>query len=369
MSNEFGLINCYPAGRPNLTYSAASLADLRIGESRPIPKGCTTVTDWNLNGMKEQGLVFPETGEFDTFLEGDCGYCTNAAGCECKPGVIGRRGNLRRRAYTANPAACCINQHTKTIGNRTCDPRFSNSYTTGDCDADMLQYCSNPPKTWDTNECRSWVAAAVQRGRPAANTAMADFCSIGQNLKKPVCQSWCRGVKNFPSTQTLCDDVIQSYCLNTPGDTECACLRPPENVTRAQELISASKKCWYAPCNRLSDPDFYMTKSLQNEPCPLTQCIINTGDITTEGTDNKLVFQNNCATEIIKPEFRDQVIIGGQTDPTEQGQETLPPSLPPTEDTPSTQLPPNTIFSAISGSISIFIVIIILIFFFIFASR
>jgi len=250
------------------------------------------------DSIKSQGFDYPNNSEF-TFSSGSaCTMNPGKYGCEQSGGVIGSRGKITRTAFNGDPTQCCIQQPaTFVLGNATCNPIYANNYKTPDCDDYMLSYCSNGKWTSDPS-CEKWMNAAVSAGKTVANSALSTYCAQGTNFTQPICQNWCSSVRQIPSMATACDYALTQYCQNNGGDPNCQCLKPPVNITNVQNLIAAPKVCWYTPCKSLKNTN-YVTKNMQDEQCVAVACEINAGDITSSGTQNKVVIENKCGAQAL----------------------------------------------------------------------
>lgn len=295
-------------------FTLDELADLPIGGLREMGNGCGP----NIGGMqggscydwlKRRGFGWPDNGEFEWGGPGSgCAMCSNVKkgyGCDNCSGsdtVGGKRGRVKRTKYSGDPANCCASR-ANTYDGKTCDPNFR-TYETPNCDQYMLDYCKN--NRWSQPECRSWVQSSIKNDRTVANVDIRNYCSSGDNFNKPECQEWCGLVRNNPDMRSVCDGALISYCNNNPGDPLCACMNPPENISKIEGLMASGKVCWYKPCQTLSN-DNYITSTMldQKNQCASTVCLIETGDVHVDGSGNEVKFDNNCATNILKPEYRE----------------------------------------------------------------
>jgi Pox virus entry-fusion-complex G9/A16 len=264
-----------------------------------------------------------------------CSDPTNGYGCDnCSGGgvVTGSRGTVKRIAYAADPSQCCISGQ-KIIDGKTCDPKYRDRSTTT-CDIPMRNYCSN--NNWSKPECIAWVNAAIAKNRTDANQAIGDYCGKGQNFKTTECQNWCGLVKKNSTMSTACDGAVLAYCGANTSDPLCACLQPPSNVTKIQDLMSSSKACWYKPCQTLNN-DNYITSSLADDKknCVSTTCLIEAGDINISGTDNAVTFNNQCATNILKPQTTSKPSPSPSHSPPQPANSTPKNSLPKSNNVPT----------------------------------
>lgn len=192
-------------------YTIDELADVKLFDA-VLVKGCGPNFEGmgpgsNFAWLRSKGLNYPmENAEFTFAISGEkCGLCALDYGCECENGIDGRRGAIRRIAYTANPTECCLSLGKKTIGDKTCDPRYRN-ITSPDC-----------------------------------QNALYEYCRIDGNFTKEPCKQWCKAIKSDPNARTRCDDIAIEYCKKNKGkDPKCDCLEPPKEIFDILDKISPS---------------------------------------------------------------------------------------------------------------------------------
>ncbi|MEO0236621.1 MAG: DUF4064 domain-containing protein [candidate division WOR-3 bacterium] len=299
------------------TFTLDELKDLAIGERREMPKGCGPNVDGMHAGscysrLTERGFGFPNNGEFAWGGTGSaCNMCSciiKGYGCDNCTGsssITGRRGTVKRIAFNAKPEDCC-KQQNNIINGQTCNPKYIKGYQDDSCDSYMSNYCTG--NNLSTPECQKWVNAALDRGRTTPNYAMKEYCAQGQNFQNQVCQQWCDKTKNIPSMSGECDQVVQKYCQNNPNNPLCQCILPPGSITKVEALMTSPKVCWYRACQNLVN-DNYITSTMrdQKKNCISTVCSIDVGDIQISGTNNQVDFKNQCATNLLKTEVKEEM--------------------------------------------------------------
>lgn len=309
-------------------FSLSELVDLPIGGTKEMGNGCGPNISGTQGGsgydwLSKKGFGWPNNGEFDWGgLGNSCAMCSDPLrgyGCDnCSGGntVGGRRGSVKRIAYNADPAQCCI-QGQQIIGNNTCDPVYL-SYNNTQCDIPMLNYCKQGK--WGSTECQSWVQAILNAGRTVANVDLSAYCSSGTNYNTTECQAWASAVRRQPAMRSASDASVTTYCSNNPSDPNCACMQPPSNVTAIENLMATSKACWYKPCQTLTN-DNYITSTMldQKNSCVNTTCVIDAGDITISGSGNTVQFDNQCASNLLKPGVDGSTNNGGTNGGTNNG--------------------------------------------------
>lgn len=301
--------NCNDSGKSR-TFTLDELKDLKIGEKKEMGKGCGPRVSGTQGGscyaqLVKRGFGWPKNGEFNWGGMGrTCNMCSNVSkgyGCDNCSGskaIGGNRGTVTRIAYLGDQNQCCQQQKV-IIGDKTCDPKYIDQYKTDVCDVYMKDYCVGDVLSKD--ECQKWIHTALDNNRSTPNVPLKTYCSTGSNFATPTCQKWCDKVKNIPSMAGECDQAVEGYCKNNTTDPLCTCMHPPENVSKAEGLISSSKVCWYRPCKELTN-DNYISSTMrdQKKSCVSTVCTIDTGDIQVSGESNKIEFTNNCASNILK---------------------------------------------------------------------
>lgn len=304
----------------------------KIGQNITIPNGCGpagTVSNY-LAGY------IPQNGEYIWAGEGgSCHYCSLDAprAINCSSGcdgskccsIIGKTGTYKRQYYNADPTQCCLIQPaSQMLENVTCAPQYINDYRTADCDGLMLAYCSggeDGPALWGTNpSCQRWAINTIEQSpaRPIANQAIADYCSSGNNFTTQFCQIWCSTIKNVPTMASACDQPLTTYCKTNPTDPNCACQNPPTNITAIENYMNGNYVCWFNPCKTSVGNWLTNSQKQAQATCPTNiVCTIDAGDVKVEGNGNKIIFENECGIQWLKPNYQPsedcEVIIEGGT--------------------------------------------------------
>lgn len=307
---------CNSSGRSR-AFTLDELQDLPIGQRKEMGKGCGPNIEGTQGGscvdrLRQRGFGYPSNGEFDWGGTGSaCSMCScavNGYGCDNCSGsqaIGGRRGTVKRIAYTGDIKECCKTQ-THLLNGKTCDPRYIRGYQDDACDSHMATYCTGDKLA--TSECQKWINASLENGRTIPNVPLKEYCSVGKNFNTQTCQRWCDKTKNIPSMAGECDQVSQIYCKTNPNDDLCKCMNPPANVTKAEALVASAKVCWYRACKDLAN-DNYITSTMrdQKKNCVSTVCSIDVGDIQISGANNAIDFKNECASNILKPEAKEAI--------------------------------------------------------------
>ena len=300
-------------GRAPRKFTLSELTDLPIGGKREMASGCGPSISGAQGGsgyskLLGKGFGWPANNEFAWGGLGSS--CTMNGwtwkyGCEAGSGVGGRRGTVSRVGYRGDPASCCRAQ-SRTIGNNTCNPKYTDNFAGAACDVHMDAYCKG--STLGSTICQRWVNEALTKERSLPNSNLKNYCSIDKNFANSTCQKWCDKTRHINSMNGACDQVVASYCKKYPEDDRCKCIAPPKNITRVQTMIPSSKTCWYTPCKNLSNDNF-ITSSMRNQKknCATTVCNVEAGDITVSGDNNEVSFKNECVTTLLKPGARAEI--------------------------------------------------------------
>lgn len=296
-----------------------------IGQQIIIPNACGPAGSVS----NYASSLIPYNGEYQWAGEvGNCNYCSFAApssitcssGCDgascCS--ITGKQGSYTRTQYLGNPTLCCRTQPANGLiaDILTCNPIYTNNYSSADCDDYMLAYCGQSNNLVNDPSCMNWINNSLDAGRPIANELMQTYCSQGSNYNSNVCQQWANAVResrNSPDPGAY-NNALSTYCSNNPNDPNCACMEPPQNITQLESLMATSKMCWYAPCHNTSNYNYLtsdMITTLDN--CQQTTCYINAGDVTITG-GGKVIFQNSCADQYLK----NRGVTGGEEEENEE---------------------------------------------------
>lgn len=193
-----------------------------IGEKHTIPKACAPTG----SGLEHMASLIPSNGEYVWAGEGDwCHYCSNEApretncsscdGDSCCP-IWGKRGMYKRASYDADPVQCCI-LGTKTIGDKTCDPKYNIPHSES-CFLAKKKYCSkNPLRLWSDPICQNWCANNLAE----CQMQKSSFCNDPSNIKNKECLNWCI------ADPGKCDVSMKQFCIENPADYRCACINSP----------------------------------------------------------------------------------------------------------------------------------------------
>lgn len=189
-------------GEKPYQFSVAELADLHIGDTKEMMKGCTTTSNagaegW-LNRRAPGGSFYPKNGEFEWGgLGGNCGLCSDVEhgyGCRCsgKDAVIGKRGKVKRKAFLASKDQCCLdnakgNSTSMIVNGLTCDITHRNPGTS-EC-ASIYKNACGGDQIITNQTCRN-----VRFGNADAYNDMMDtYCNLSDiNAQKNECIDWCK---------------------------------------------------------------------------------------------------------------------------------------------------------------------------------
>ena len=221
-------------------FSLNDLADVYVGDSKQMNKGCGPHVDGTQDGsgyawMKNRGFGWPENGEFEWGGLGEsCGLCSDIAGgygCECSGGnaVIGKRGKVKRIAFKADPTECCLQNSaaknsTKILNGLTCEPKYRDP-SNSECNAVFLDYCSDD-KIVSDQKCIN----LKNSNSTLYNRLMTNYCNASSsNASTSDCIDWC---KSNMSSCTLLDT-----------DSDCKVYNIPSNKCTPQAVNTVKNKC------------------------------------------------------------------------------------------------------------------------------
>jgi hypothetical protein len=286
-------------------FKLQDLVDLGLNQTREMVTGCgpAACDSGALARLNEQGFKWPANGEF---TYGGCGsrcdLCLLQYGCDCAGSILsGHRGTVKRVAYRGPIDECCMTR-LSTVGNTTCDPRYRNYNPSNDCDETMKRECNVQDK-WNTRPCIDWATEIINKNKTSDLSPLIDWCSKGDNFQTEACVSVCSKLTD-KGQKSLCDRPLQSYCNAHPNDPNCECLLARKIRPVIDKLkVNASKACWYEPC-KLDNTTLYMTADLARafRDCRTTTCTINADGVKVDNR-GKVIFNNNCGNEYLKPEF------------------------------------------------------------------
>jgi hypothetical protein len=278
-----------------------------------------------VGGMSQAARLIPDNGEYSwAGTTGSCAVCSTCAprrmerSGDCDDsGHCGWDGTIpqyKRTSYTAPVDECCIKQ-AKTIGNKTCDPKYKDGYLSGNCDNTFSNYCANKGSGALTDDkCKAWLNRAGSGGDSVLN----NVC-VGNALTDDICQNWClrnpeKCSTNFASycsdpdmfgDGSYCrvksrdlgfevDEAVRTFCVNNPEDEYCACYSalndvesPAAKKDPTLKAILARPECYITKC---SSGLAYQTKNMRNnlktQGCPNVNICQNTvnalGNSSTE---------------------------------------------------------------------------------------
>lgn len=213
-------------------------------------------------------LLCPQNGEWTPTSTGPCNgsrtedYCGRGGNSGEFGGCCGGTCHIIggcsttcvRTGYGADPTACCLSPAgTKTIGNKTCDPRYRNPLSI-DCTAALAAHCDNSTNFF-TSTCKTWL-------------------------------------KNVNSA--VKDELALKYCANST-DPFCACYTAKVPVEWENDTIKkAIFRCLDKDCEGGSNPNALKPYGLV---CPTTYVDCQQNDIRLKlvesGIDSATV-ANNC---------------------------------------------------------------------------
>ena len=223
----------------------------------------------------------PQNGEYQIGgSSGSCNYCINCEpynmdtnfGCQGGIGCAGGGGyhpNYRRTSYSANKDDCCKSSGAKTIGDRTCDPKYNAAGLSKDCSDTFSSFCVN--SALKTRNCKDWSIL----NKDAYNSRITDYC--GENLS----DSWCQDQMTILGG---IDTKVRDYCSLNKSDPFCNCYTAlaassNEGMNAASAAALSRPECYVKSCS--SGTGYKTTNMRTSGECPavnLCNNIINLND-------------------------------------------------------------------------------------------
>jgi hypothetical protein len=210
----------------------------------------------------------------------------------------------KRRGYLAPKDDCCFNPGTKTIGNKTCDPKYRSGPYSADCNDTYLNKCNNSSQVF-TQKCIDFCDSG--RADKCKNI-LNNFCS-GQMLAdgNQTCTNWCEKNPELCATRIreycvdsnldkqFCkdklikigysDNAVNDWCSSHPNDPFCACnkaLKDSDKISEpAVKAVLSRPECYVAECS--SGAGYKYTNMRQSTSCPPVNVCVN--KITVAGNE------------------------------------------------------------------------------------
>ncbi|MGL5935116.1 MAG: hypothetical protein ACRCZI_05790 [Cetobacterium sp.] len=294
--------------------------------------------------------LLPDNNEYEiSKLDVTCNYCIG-----CNPrrmsfgsgwNSLGRHANwdgriphYRRKGYTAPKDDCCFEPGVKTIGNKTCDPKFRKGPYSADCEDVYLNKCNNANEIFKTNcndfcdngrsdkcknmlnyhctgkilsdgnaTCSNWC----DKNPELCNTRIREYC-VGSNLDKQYCKD--KLVKIGYS-----DDSVNQWCMTHANDPFCACFNALIDSEKIEDKevkkVLARPECYVAAC--ASGGGYRYTNMRDGESCPPVNVCVN-----------KIIVAGNTYTNLenIKQECDQTIGVNNTINPTNFNQTQTPES-------------------------------------------
>jgi hypothetical protein len=223
--------------------------------------------------------LIPNNGEYEfSKATGDCNYCSTCSprradkgsGCDndghC--GVVG--GNIpyyHRKAYLAPADTCCTNSGGRTVGDKTCDPKYRAGVSALACNDIYASKCvgqTNDDIFDDT--CQTWCASNTAR----CNTAITNFCSQGNNLDRADCRAHALELGGADM-----DIAANRWCQSHMDDPFCACLKAvsiaPTIPNDMQKALS-KPSCYVEECTSGKGYQNVNMRAIRNSCPPVNIC-------------------------------------------------------------------------------------------------
>lgn len=245
------------------------LVNTPLGGTYESPYGCApsiigTQAGSGYQQLINKGFSWPKNNEFTwEGLGSSCSLCSDVGsyGCQCKGGISGQKGVIKRIAYKGDPTNCCTNQNS-IDGNSTCDPKYN--YNSSICDSSMINFCSQGNNLTNNQNCINWS----QKNPDASKKIIVDYCGINNNLSSDYCKSFA-----YQNVGVM-DNSVSKYCQNNTGDTNfCGCYNIPPSLSN----IGLKPQCNVKSC--LSGTAYKPKSMLNDNSCPTVNLCLQTLNI------------------------------------------------------------------------------------------
>ena len=304
--------------------------DDQIGYEIELNDACVSNND---NGRWAARSLVPDNGEYElSKLDGACNICINCeprradwgSGCTFEGGfkcsaVGGGVPYYKRTAYTAPKDNCCTNNGTKTVENRTCDPKYRRGPQASECYDTYNLKCDNPDEIF-SNNCKTYCDNG-KSGR--CGNLLNKYCS-GALLSggDPTCTNWCSQNPELCATRLreycvgnnidkqYCKDalvriggadaVVTAWCQNHPTDKFCSCFGALSDSTTIKDpvikAVLSRPECYVGECS--SGAGYKYTNMRQSGPCAPVNVCQNTINVVGNNYTDLRDINQTCNQEI-----------------------------------------------------------------------
>lgn len=284
--------------------------DDKIGVEIQVDDACVI---YGGGGNAAAETMVPGNGEYAfSSIQGSCNYCINCmpklmdgpAGCE---GIFhncasagGGYPYYKRTSYRAPTYECCTTG-SRTIGDKTCDPKYSGGPNTSECGPSMTRLCD---PTSDVNRGSS--------DNLFSNPKCQAFCSLNKTNCESMYKNACSG-DNLNSQRCKdklielggSDTSVANWCNQgiNMNDPFCSCfkaLNAADEQTNGEVRSFLSRpECYTKQCS--SGAGYKFTNMRNAQACPPVQNCINTLNIVGNTDLNLSQINQNCDQKMNSP--------------------------------------------------------------------
>lgn len=260
----------------------------RIGQEIKVDDACVI---YGGGGNQAAESLVPSNGEYSfSGIQGNCNYCIGCmpklmsapAGCQgffhnCSSSG-GGYPYYKRTSYKAPTYDCCVTGN-QTVGDKTCDPKYSGGPSATECGPSIRRLCD------PTNDLNNGSSHNLFN-----NPKCQSFCSLNKTNCESMYRSACVG--NNINDQNCKDKLIELGGSDTPvsnwcnqgvniDDPFCSCIKAlnasDEQTDPSVKSYLARPECYTRQC---SSGTGYKTTNMRNaQSCPPVQNCINTLNI------------------------------------------------------------------------------------------
>ena len=251
--------------------------------SRTVPDNGEFDTYWDQNDRCSSYDVttnaLTSIWAYNTFKK-DCNFI-KSSNSEALKKVNGYPCKINRKAYKADPKACCWSD-SQIIDKKTCDPKYT--LLLEDCKNFIYDDCLLGEKFYTDKKCMKWCENYPE----LCDKGKLKLCNNKKffDLNKQICMRLC--VDNIGK----CDEVMEGACtagnLDNLEEKQCACF----NLEKRYDNLSAL-------CSGRCAEVGYKPKTLSNikAQCNVVNCEISlNGEANFDKLNNNVLY-NNCGSK------------------------------------------------------------------------
>lgn len=282
----------------------------RIGQEIQVDDACVI---YGGGGNAAAETMVPGNGEYAfSGIQGNCNYCigcmpklmSSGVGCEGFFSNCASAGGgypyYKRTSYKAPTYECCVTGG-QTVGDKTCDPKYSGGPNAAECGPSMTRLC-DPTSNINNGSSDNLFT----------NPKCQSFCSLNKTNCESMYRNACSGnnLNNQNCKDKMlelggADTTVSNWCNqgNNMEDKFCSCfkaLNAASNQTDDDVKAYLSRpECYTKQCSSGSG---YKTTNMRNAlACPPVQSCVNTLNIVGNTDLNLSKINQSCDSRINSP--------------------------------------------------------------------